>query len=66
VSIVLVVLLLCRYCALFVVCNARVVPGQAEAVVFVPLLAARVLLGVGEGVAFLSIHSMTGKFACRA
>jgi hypothetical protein len=35
-------------------------PGAAAAGT-VPLLAARVLLGVGEGVAFPSIHSMIGK-----
>jgi MFS family permease len=36
-------------------------PGAAAAGT-VPLLAARVLLGIGEGVAFPSIHSMIGKF----
>lgn len=35
-------------------------PGAAAAGT-VPLLAARVLLGVGEGVAFPSIHSMIGE-----
>jgi ACS family sodium-dependent inorganic phosphate cotransporter len=38
-----------------------VLTPSAAAAGTVPLLAARVLLGVGEGVAFPSIHSMIGE-----
>lgn len=40
-----------------------VVTPQAAAAGTVPLMAARVLLGVGEGVAFPAIHSMIGGCA---
>jgi MFS family permease len=42
-----------------------VLTPSAAAAGTVPLLAARVLLGIGEGVAFPSIHSMIGKHACK-
>lgn len=44
-----------------------VVTPQAAAAGTAPLLAARVLLGVGEGVAFPAIHSIIGEqdAACR-
>lgn len=38
-----------------------VITPQAAAGGVVPLLAARVLLGVGEGVAFPAIHSIIGE-----
>jgi ACS family sodium-dependent inorganic phosphate cotransporter len=38
-----------------------VITPQAAAAGTAPLLAARVLLGVGEGVAFPAIHSMIGR-----
>lgn len=41
-----------------------VITPQAAAAGTAPLMAARVLLGVGEGVAFPAIHSMIGR--CRA
>lgn len=42
-----------------------VITPQAAAAGTAPLLAARVLLGVGEGVAFPAIHSMIGEQTSR-
>jgi len=41
-----------------------VVTPQAAAAGTASLLAARVLLGVGEGVAFPAIHSIIGESSC--